>query len=352
VADDLALAARHAPRRLARYLVGLLVGLVVLLLLFARRGELDAVLRELRRVSPAWAAAAIAAEACSLVGYAVLQHRALRAGGARIPLPSLVMLTLANNAIANTLPGEPVVSSAYRFRYYTRSGVSKTTAGWTIFTVIIAQAIGMALLLLAGVLVSLASGASASQVRVGALGLVIVVAAGAILVRRDLVLRLAAAGVRAARRRPVTADSMSARLEAAFDRMRQIPLGRRSAAAIIAVAVAVWVADFGCLLCSLAAVHAAIPWHGVLLAYGVAQVAGSLPIVPGGLGIIEGSLAVIMAAEGAERASALAATLVFRAVSFWLGIAVGWIAVALIARSARPGRPPGPGHAHSGSRSS
>ena len=87
-----------------------------------------------------------------------------------------------------------------------------------------------------------------------------------------------------------------------------------------------------CLVCSFGAVHAAIPWYGVLLAYGVAQVVGSLPIVPGGIGIIEGSLAVILVAYGAGRVPAVSAALTFRFVSFWLAIAVGWISVGVIAR--------------------
>jgi len=57
-----------------------------------------------------------------------------------------------------------------------------------------------------------------------------------------------------------------------------------------------------------------------------------LPIVPGGVGVVEGSLAVILAAYGANATAALSAALVFRTVSFWLAIVIGWIAVAVIAR--------------------
>ncbi|MGO8729994.1 MAG: lysylphosphatidylglycerol synthase transmembrane domain-containing protein [Streptosporangiaceae bacterium] len=117
--------------------------------------------------------------------------------------------------------------------------------------------------------------------------------------------------------------------------MRAIPLSTPGAAGIVAIATAVWCCDFLCLLCSFSAVHAAIPWHGVLLAYGVAQVAGSVPIIPGGIGIVEGSLAVILAAYGAGRVPAFSAALVFRIVSFWLAIAVGWISIGVIALLAR-----------------
>jgi uncharacterized protein (TIRG00374 family) len=73
----------------------------------------------------------------------------------------------------------------------------------------------------------------------------------------------------------------------------------------------------------------------VLLAYGVAQVVSTIPLVPGGVGIVEGSLAVILVAYGAGRVPAVAAALVYRIVSFWLAIAVGWISVGVIARQLR-----------------
>jgi putative heme transporter len=97
----------------------------------------------------------------------------------------------------------------------------------------------------------------------------------------------------------------------------------------------VWACDFACLLCGFRAVHAAVPWHGVLLAYGAAQVVTALPVVPGGLGIVEGSLAVILAAYGADRVPAISAALAYRLVSFWLAVAVGWVSVVVIAGQAR-----------------
>lgn len=81
--------------------------------------------------------------------------------------------------------------------------------------------------------------------------------------------------------------------------------------------------------------HARIPWYGVLLAYGAAQVVGSLPVVPGGLGIVEGSLAVILAAYGAGLAPAVSAALAFRLVNYWLAIAAGWASFAVIAHHIR-----------------
>ncbi len=238
----------------------------------------------------------------------------------------------------------PAVSSAYRYRYYRRSGASGASAGWTVFTILIAQAIGMSLLLLAGVLVALAGSRSVAGTGVTVLALVIVLAAGAVLVRRDLVLRLAGGLIRGVRRltgrwRADEQARVGARIESTLARMREIPLSPRSTAAIVALAAAVWFSDFGCLVFSFRAVHAAVPWHGVLLAYGAAQVVGSFPVVPGGFGIVEGSLAVILTAYGTGQVPALATAITFRVVNFWLAIVVGWLAVAVIAIRARRAGP-------------
>jgi putative heme transporter len=317
-----------------RYLLGTAVGVLVVVLLLPKRSELVAAWRELGTASLSWVAAAIGAEGLSLLGFAWLQQRVLRLSGAAVALPGLVALSLANDAIANSVPGEPAVSSAYRYRYYRRSGASGASAGWTIFTILIAQAIGMSLMLLLGVVVALAGSASAAGAGVTVIGLLIVVLAGAILIRRDLVLRLAGALMRLLRM--VTGHprgTIGARIDATLARMREIPLSRRSTAGMVAIATAVWSSDFLCLLCGFRAVHAAIPWHGVLLAYGVAQVAGSFPLVPGGLGIVEGSLAVVLAAYGAGRVEAVSAALAFRLVNFWLALAVGWVTAAVLART-------------------
>ena len=328
----------------ARYILGVLLGVVVLVLLFGKRGDLVASWHQLGRVRLAWVAPAIGAEATSLWLYAYLQHRVLRISGTRIRMPALYLLTLANDAIAGTVPGEPAVSSAYRYRYYRRSGASGASAGWTVFTILIAQAIGMSLLLLAGVLVALAGSRSVAGTGVTVLALVIVLAAGAVLVRRDLVLRLAGGLIRGVRRltgrwRADEQARVGARIESTLARMREIPLSPRSTAAIVALAAAVWFSDFGCLVFSFRAVHAAVPWHGVLLAYGAAQVVGSFPVVPGGFGIVEGSLAVILTAYGTGQVPALATAITFRVVNFWLAIVVGWLAVAVIAIRARRAGP-------------
>jgi uncharacterized membrane protein YbhN (UPF0104 family) len=178
-------------KTVARYLLGVALGCIVLAVLFGKRGEFAAAWHHLAGASGWWVAAAVAAEALSLLTFAALQRRVLLLSGRAIPLGGLFLLSLANDAIACTVPGEPAVSSAYRYRYYRREGVTSASAGWTIFTILIAQAIGMSLLLLLGVVVALAGSDSTQGAGVTVIGLVLVLGAGAVLIRRDLVLRLA-----------------------------------------------------------------------------------------------------------------------------------------------------------------
>jgi putative heme transporter len=321
---------------LVRYVTGIAIGIVVLVVLFTQRGDLVSVWRQLARINWAWAVGAVAAESASLLSFSFLQRRVLVDAGAALGLASLMAISLANNAIALTVPGEPVVSGAFRFRQYRERGADDATSGWAILTIIIAQAIGLSLLLLIGVLVSLTTGSNSDLTGVTLFGFVIVLVAGAVLVRRHLLLQFIGSLVRVTQR--ITGHprgNFAARVDATLERMREFELGVGETAGIVAVATLTWFLDFCCLLCAFATVHATIPRDGVLLAYGVAQIVAVLPIVPGGIGLVEGSLAVILVAYGAQRVPALSTVLVYRFVSYWLAVVVGWTTFGLIMFVAR-----------------
>jgi putative heme transporter len=321
-----------------RYALGLAVGVFVLLLLVGKRGELTGALHHVDHLNYAWETGAVLAEALSIVGYGFLQQRVLRWGGAELSLPSLTLISIANNAIAYSVPGEPAVSSAYRYRFFRRHGASGASSGWAILTILIAQAIGMSLLLLIGVIVALFGHTGVQARGIVIAGLVVVVGAGALLVRRDLLLRFLGVLVRLCRR--LTGHprgDVMARIESTLQRMREIPLSSGAAVSVVVMATALWLMDFVILVCCFGAVHAQVPWSGVLLAFGVAQIVASLPIVPGGIGLVEGSLAVILVAYGAKKVPALAVVLIYRLLTFWLVIIVGWISIAVIEWRVRHG---------------
>jgi uncharacterized protein (TIRG00374 family) len=316
---------------IVRYALGIALGVFILVLLVGKRGEFTGALHHLDHLNYGWESGAVLAEVLSIVGYGYLQQKVLQWSGAELSLSSLTLVSLANNAIAYSVPGEPAVSSAYRYRFFRRRGASGASAGWSILTILIAQAIGMSLLLLIGVLIAL-TGDTGVQARGTVLvGLFVVLIAGAFLIRRDLLLRFLGLLVRLCRR--VTAHprgDVMQRIESTLQRMREIPLSNVKAIGLVAMATALWLMDFVTLLCCFGAVHAPIPWGGVLLAFGVSQIVASLPLIPGGLGIVEGSLAVILVAYGAKKVPALAVVLIYRLLTFWAVILVGWISIAVI----------------------
>jgi uncharacterized protein (TIRG00374 family) len=69
--------------------------------------------------------------------------------------------------------------------------------------------------------------------------------------------------------------------------------------------------------------------------YAVSTIIGALTFLPGGIGITEASIAGLLVAAGMPAPAASAATLLIRLVTLWLGVAVGWIALATRPRELR-----------------
>ncbi len=336
--------------RLVRWVLGVALGVAALATLLAGRGELAAARAQLTHPATGPAAAAVSLEAASLAAYALAQRRAL-ATAVRVPLARLAVVTLVNDALALTVPGEPAVSSAYRYAQYRRAGVDAPVAGWAIVTVMVAQAVALSAVLALGIVVALLSAAHPPALASTLVLLAVVLVAGIGLLQRNRAVRMLSGAVRVARRafgarRPRALE----RVEGVLTQMREVHPGRAGQVAVIAWAASAWLADAACLAAAFAAVHATIPWRALLLAYGIAQILAVLPLAPGGLGLVEGGLAVILVAYGAPHAAAVAAVLAYRLVTYWGAAAVGWAAFGLQAvRRARgpsgtassdPGRAP------------
>src|SRR5207302_7779570 len=89
-----------------------------------------------------------------------------------------------------------------------------------------------------------------------------------------------------------------------------------------------WILDCTCLALAFPSIGAGVPWRGLLLAYGAGQLAANLPITPGGLGAVEGSLTVALVAYGGAQVPTVAAVLIYRVITFWLLLVVGWATYA------------------------
>ncbi|MHB8680560.1 MAG: lysylphosphatidylglycerol synthase transmembrane domain-containing protein [Acidimicrobiales bacterium] len=319
-----------------KYIVGLALAALAIYALTGRRGELSGASFYLDHLNAGWIVLAVAAEAASLVAFAIIQQRLLAAGDVRTGLGPMVAVTAAATAIANSMPAGPVVSSVFAFRQYRRRGADDALAGWTLVAVFVVASVSLAVVAAIGLAVAGAEGAGLDLVGVTVGVLVGALVLGALFVQRRAFVWALTALLGASERvvRWPRGDT-AVKVEAALARLVRVELSGRQVAGIGGWGIANWVLDCGCLGLSFLAVGVGVPWQGLLLAYGAGQLAANLPITPGGLGVVEGSLTIALVAFGGAENSTVAAVLLYRIISFWAELPIGWGTWAALAWSAR-----------------
>jgi uncharacterized protein (TIRG00374 family) len=313
--------------RPGRFVVGIGLGCFALWALNGQRGELVGATSALGRLHLYWLVVGILAELLSLAAFAGLQVWLLRCGGVHIGIPRVLGITFGAGAIASSIPGGPAVSSVFAFRQYRRSGAGDALAAWTLVATLTCASLGLAAVATAGVLVAEPQGASYDLIGVTIGVLVVAVVATVVVWQRRMLVALVSGALRLSQRltgRPRREGAVIVR--SVLGRLKTVPLRFRDVAGAIAWALTNWCLDCGCLVCCFLAVGASVPWRGLLLAYGAGQLAANLPITPGGLGVVEGSLTIALVAYGGAEVSTVAAVLLYRIVSFWGFLPVGWTA--------------------------
>jgi hypothetical protein len=79
----------------------------------------------------------------------------------------------------------------------------------------------------------------------------------------------------------------------------------------------------------------AVPWRAILLVYGFTQIAAAFPITPGGLGVVEGSLVALLHGYGVGTTAALATAALYRILTFWVLVPLGWAIFAACSLTGR-----------------
>lgn len=82
-----------------------------------------------------------------------------------------------------------------------------------------------------------------------------------------------------------------------------------------------------CLAASLRAVGASVPLASVAVVYLTGNAVGSAVPTPGGIGAVEAALSAGLTAAGVPGATAVSAVLLYRLLTFWLPVPVGWAAM-------------------------
>jgi hypothetical protein len=315
--------------RIARLVVSLGLAAFALHVVYGQRDELVGATGYLEDIRWQWLAVAGAVELASMLSFAALQRRLLQAGHVVVPVGIMAAITFAGNAIQNSLPAGPVFSSVYAFRQLRRRGAGEVLAGWTLLGT--AALLDLALVVLAVIGLAGASGTGSGLNLVSViLGLLVM---GALLVllwsRRNWVVGHMVGPLRLVQRvlkRP--AGDPHGLVEEFIRRMNSISPSKTDWIMAAAFALGNWALDVTCLISAFMAVGAPVPWRALLLAYAAAQLAANLPVTPGGLGVVEGSLIIGLVAFGGGQESTVAAVLLYRLLSFWALLPIGWAAWA------------------------
>jgi uncharacterized protein (TIRG00374 family) len=328
--------------RIGRFVLGLALAGVALWVIAGKADELRGASTYLANLRWAFVVAALAAEAVSYLAFAALQRRLLLAGNVRINPAPMVGISLAGVSIQYSLPGGLVFYAAYVFRQYRRFGADDVLAGWTLVATNALSFITLSALAAVGLALALGAGSTLDLVE-AILGIVIVAAIIVLAwIERARILPRTARLVRLSQRwlhRPSPAAPAEEIIDRWLARLGAVSPSPMDWVRATAASLGMWAGDCGCLMLSFLAVGAGVPWRGLLLAYGAGQLAAILPITPGGLGVVEGSLTVALVAFGGAHYSTVAAVLLYRLMSFWLVVPVGWAAwgtLALVGRSRRP----------------
>ena len=310
-----------------RRALAVVLGGVVILAVVQHRSELATAGATLSRLQWHWVAVAVLAEIASVVFFAGVQRWLLRAGGVDVDPAPMVGITLAANAIAMSVPGGAAWSATWAFGQLRRRGANRTLAAWV---VLVAGALaGFSVF----ALVAVGSWSAGGRGPVAGLRWL-----AALLAAIPLVVALVYS---TARRSPPFRRILGTKWEAAVDRsalvgradrlvrraagnLRLVRPGARGWVEAFGLALANWLSDAVVLVAAMEALRVPIPWRGILVVYGLTQVSASLPVTPGGLGVVEGSMAALLIAYGVHAPAALATVLLYRIISFWGIVPVGW----------------------------
>jgi hypothetical protein len=332
-------AARRRLRRLlrkawpaTRIVIGFALVVFALWVLSSKTSELEGFHTAFQHFDWWWVAPAVIVEIASYFCFAAMQFELLMAGQLRAPWRPLVKLTFASQAIT-------AVASVYGFRWFRRFGADNTLAVWALAGTLVAATVSLSLLAIVGLGVAAQEGASLDLVPVLIGTFLVTLGIGSLFVyERPLravlswVVKLSVAVTGRPRGDTVELiDRITAWMTAV--RLSWAQIGR-----IITWGVLNWVLDCACFAMMFLALGAPIPWKGLLLAYGAGQLAASLPITPGGLGVVEGSITVALVAFGGPEATTAYAVLLYRLISFWMILVVGWIFIGQFALQVRRGR--------------
>ncbi len=276
--------------------------------------------------------------------FAAVRSVLLAAGGAHLPLGRATTASFASGALAATLPAGGAIATGYMVQRYREAGADGGLAAWTtIATGVVAPSV-LVFMTLTGYAVAGEDPTRAllpAAVSLGLLGAFFAVTRNPGVLRRPARWAVSAwhrtRSVLQKRRDVVASAEQNEAVERFVESFGSVRAGPWRWSAAWGLQVLSWLGEFVALFAAIAAVHGELPtdpsaWGTILAIYGTSQLAGAIPIIPGGAGQVEAAIVVGLTATGTDPAVALAASVAFRLMSHWLVVPIGWVCVALLRR--------------------
>jgi len=321
-------------KNLTRPAVLLAVTAVSLYLLLPSLVAVFSSFRSLSADSWPWAVLVLVCEIASSVALWELDRIALRTRS----LFAVACAQLSGNAVGRIIPGGGATAAAFSVGMLRQTGVDTGDAAAALSASTLLQiATTLALPLLA--LPAILGGAPishslATAAYLGFAVLALLLVAGGLAFATDAPLELAGRALQwvlnktVRRRRPVTGMATEFLSDRDFVRTT---LGDRWHTALPAAAANTSF-DYLALICALRAVGANPQPSLVIIAYTAAELLALIPLTPGGLGFVEAGLVGTLTLAGVPARDALAATLLYRLIAYWLPLPAGGVAYLLFRR--------------------
>lgn len=323
-----------SPRRTHRLRAAVIFLVIVaaLFLILPRLAGQRHALDMLREASLPLLIAAVAVECVSLLFYSLLFRRLL--GLLRYPLGFglALRINLAGLAAAHLFSAGGVGGAAVTYRVLQKRGMPHSRV---LIAVIFQNAFAYSVLfaLFAFGLVALVIRGQANDVALVIaslflLLLLVLAGYGFWLLNHPSALRRTARQVvgwlgRRSSRIDVSLSQLDEWLDGVVDGWRLLRHDGRRHIRTLGFAGGYWAFDIACLLLVMVAFHQWLSVAYVLIAYGVANVAGTFSPTPGGLGAVEAVMIALLAGSGLASGAAVAVVLVYRLINFWLPIPIG-----------------------------
>ena len=327
---------RWLPRVVKPARRGVLLILVALIIEYLVVPELIGASKDLNllgRLNVGWLVAGVVTEALSLFCYGLLTQAVLPPSGPDDPprpgLFTLFRIDLAAAAVAHVIPAGTLGSAGIGYRLFTAEGIKGSDAAVMMATKGLGSTVVLNILLWLSLVISIPlAGFHPIYVTVAIFGAVLLLAIGA------LVFGITRGGKRASRVLCVvgdkipglTGDRLERGIRDAGTQLSALGRDRRTLFWSLTWASLNWILDAASLWCFVAAFGRFANPVELFAAYGIANVAGALPVTPGGLGVVDGLAPLLLVSFGVTRSVATLGVLGWRLVNFWLPIPVGALA--------------------------